>query len=260
MGRRCGAGDAVGDPHDRDRLLSATDRPVIRRPALPADPGHDQLVRMEGELRSTTSGGGNLYQLVDPADDRSYVDIDTTEDLRTGHAVVTGQARPRIEPGRVAGLSRRHRRGRPCVPRQNETVPADPASGRAGHRAGDRDPAGLSRRPTGTTAGRADRTPRLRRAPRGALGRLDPDELVGRHDLIPCTITVDPDRDVYRLTIADARSERTLPVRRSCPGPPGPRVQDRWMPAGPRHQGCRSGPDPRVRDRASRDRPASTLV
>src|SRR6476619_3647127 len=82
--------------------LSAIPTIAIASSPRPTDLSFDDLryqripamttwVRMEGELRPTASGGGNRYQLVDPLDDRSCVDIDTTEDLPPGHAVVTGK-------------------------------------------------------------------------------------------------------------------------------------------------------------------------
>ena len=42
-------------------------------------PAMTSWVRLEGDLRARTSGGGNAYQLVNPADERSYVDVDTSQ-------------------------------------------------------------------------------------------------------------------------------------------------------------------------------------
>ena len=83
-------------------------------------PAMTSWVRLEGELRSRTSGSGNAYQLVDPADDRSYVDVDTTQSLQPGHAVLTGQlglgSNPVGSPGFLGVIIADD----PPVPRRNE--------------------------------------------------------------------------------------------------------------------------------------------
>ena len=223
-------------------------------------PAMTSWVRMEGELRATTSAGGNRYELVDPADERSYVDIDTTEDLPPGHAVVTGQlglgSNPVGSPGFLGVIVA----DVPAVPRRDEPfqlilLPAMLGIALA---------IGILQ---GYPVVRPERRPGERTAPLASDERLEArwagwirNESVGRHDLIPCTITVDPDRDVYRLTIADARSERTLPVRRRAPV-----RQVRVC----KIDGCRPGLDIRAagadvilefETEPPRDRLASTLV
>src|SRR5690349_5332452 len=73
-------------------VVSAIPTIVIGSSPRPTDLSFDDLryqripamttwVRLEGELRASAGGGGNAFVLVDPADDRSYVDVDTTENL-----------------------------------------------------------------------------------------------------------------------------------------------------------------------------------
>ena len=218
VGRGRGTRRVVRDPHDRHRLVAATHRLVIRGPSVSAHPGDDKSwVRLEGELRSRTSGSGNAYQLVDPADDRSYVDVDTTQSLQPGHAVLTGQlglgSNPVGSPGFLGVIIADD----PAVPRRNEPfqlilLPAVLGIALA---------IGIHQ---GSPVIRPERRPGKRTAPLpndeilparwGGCTRNDP---LRGHETVACTLTVAPDRDAYLLTIVDAQAERTLPIRRRAP-------------------------------------------
>src|SRR3954469_14246544 len=112
-------------------ILSAIPTIAIASSPRPTDLSFDDLryqripamtswVRMEGVLRPASGGGGNVYELVDPVDDRSYVNVDTTETVRPGPAVVTGQlglgSNPVGSPGFLGVIVA----DVPAVPRQDE--------------------------------------------------------------------------------------------------------------------------------------------
>jgi hypothetical protein len=223
-------------------------------------PAMTSWVRLEGELRAGTSGAGNAYQLVDPADERSYVDVDSSQALQAGHAVLTGQlgigSNPAGSPGFLGVLIADD----PPVPRRDEPfqlilLPALLGIALA---------IGIQQ---GYPVIRPERRPGKRTAPLPSGDRLDArwggwirNEAVGGHETVACTLTVAPDRDAYLMTIVDARGERTLPVRRRAPI-----RQVRLC----RLDGCRPGLDIRAAgsdlilefDRAAaRDRLASTLL
>jgi hypothetical protein len=223
-------------------------------------PAMTRWVRLDGELRARTSGGGNTYQLVDPADERSYVDVDTRQTLQPGHAVLTGElglgSNPAGSPGFLGVLIADD----PPVPRQNEPfqlilLPALLGIALA---------IGIQQ---GYPAIRPERRPGKRTAPfpygeslEARWGGWIRNEAVGGHETVACTLTVAADRDAYLMTIVDARAERTLPVRRRAPI-----RQVRLC----RLDGCRPGLDIRAAGSdlilefeaaTARDRLASTLL
>jgi hypothetical protein len=223
-------------------------------------PAMTSWVRMEGVLRPASAGGGNIYELVDPVDDRSYVNVDTTERLEPGHAVVTGQlglgSNPVGSPGFLGVIVA----DVPAVPRQDEPFQLILLPALLGILLA----IGILQ---GYPVVRPERRPGQRTEPMAPDERLEGrwggwirNESVGRRETVPCTIAVEPGRDAYRVTIADARSQRTLPVRRRAPI-----RQVRLC----RIDGCRPGLDIRAAgadlilefDRESaRNRLASTLL
>src|SRR4051812_40778477 len=223
-------------------------------------PAMTSWVRLEGEARARTSGSGNAYQLVDPADERSYVDVDTSRPLQPGHAVLTGQLGIGSNPVGTPGFLGVIVADDPPVPRRDEPfqlilLPALLGIALA---------IGIQQ---GYPVIRPERRPGKRTAPLPSGERLEArwggwirNEAVGGHETIACTLTVAPDRDAYLMTIVDARAERTLPVRRRAPV-----RQVRLC----RVDGCRPGLDIRAAGSdlilefdgvAARDRLASTLL
>jgi hypothetical protein len=223
-------------------------------------PAMTTWVRLDGDLRPRTTGGGNAYQLLDPADERSYVDVDSSATLQPGHAVLTGQlglgSNPVGSPGFLGVLIADD----PPVPRRNEPfqlilLPALLGIALAmGIQQGY--PVVRPERRPGTPTARlaTDETVDAR------WGGWIRNESVDSHQTVACRITVAPERDAYLMTITDARSERTLPIRRRAPI-----RQVRLC----RVDGCRPGLDIRTAGSdlilefehdATRDRMASTLV
>jgi hypothetical protein len=205
-------------------LLSAIPTVMIGSSPRPTDltfddvrykriPAMTSWVRMEGDLRASP-GGGHLYELVDPADPRSYVNVDSAAPLALGPAMVTGQLGLGSGSIGASGFLGLIVADVPAVPRQNEPFQLILLPAALGIAVA----LGIQ---IGYPVVRPDPRPPTRSAPLAPDARLPArwsgwirNDSVKRDGMLACTLGVVRDGDVHRLTIADARAERVLPVRR----------------------------------------------
>jgi hypothetical protein len=243
-------------------IIGSTQRPTdltfedVRLDRIPA---MTKWVRLEGEIRGSSSPGGEGYELHDTADDGLYVIVVAPTTVPIGHTVVTGRLSP--GGGDADGNIGTIEIDVPAVPKANE-------------------PFGLILLPaivglfvalgirTGYPIVRRERSTRSRSTPaplahgdRTAArwsGRIG-GELVAVGDARPTTIAVSTEPDLSNIALTDARGVHTVRVRR--PGlPQGVRVC--------RVAGCEPGAEVHAHsadvvvtfdDRSTRDRFVATL-
>jgi hypothetical protein len=223
-------------------------------------PAMTKWVRLEGELRGSSSPGGEGYELHDTADDGSYVIVIAPTAMPIGHTVVTGQLSP--GGGDADGNIGTIEIDVPAVPKANE-------------------PFGLILLPaivglfvalgirTGYPIVRRERSSRARSTPLAPLtprertvarwsGRIG-GETVAIDDARPTTIAISTEPDLSDIALTDTHGVHTVRVRR--PGlPQAVRVC--------RVGGCEPGAEIHAHsadvvltfdDRPTRDRFAATL-